>query len=493
MTEDSKMPWELPGYGDIVSTERVGDELAIAFANEDVVHVHPSQLGIPWHEFTVQMDPDEGFTVQFGSTESEIRSVDWVQIRAATDPRFAQEMRRRDADQSRRLGLRLRALREDRGLNQRDLASLVGMSSPQLSKIESGTLDLRVSTVQALLRAMDSSFSDIAGPDALEVSQRTLRKRAVQAGVGRDLIERLLASAPRTAVPRLLSTAFGWTPEALMNGVPETPRLELGVRFKTAQANAPTESPIVNLARVASELVKRNAALGPFLGVTDDPRAIRPLASDQNGRVSLDSLLDWTWRRGIAVVPLVGKGAFCAAVWTVDDAPVVVLKEVRESAVFWLFDLAHELGHVALGHVSTEGIVDVDSPQPEASTDPNSDSEEREASRFATQLLLGEPERLLTDIRAETRGNYLRFKNAVAKVAIQHNVSPGLLGMVAAFEMTDIGEPKDRWGSATNLAVDDGSGRAVAVNALATRLRLAEMSELDDQLLRATVIAQVTT
>ena len=68
--------------------------------------------------------------------------------------------------------------REDRGLSQRDLAELVGMTPPQLSKIEGGYSDLRVSTVQTLLRAVGASFADIAGPDALEFSQKSLRSRA---------------------------------------------------------------------------------------------------------------------------------------------------------------------------------------------------------------------------------------------------------------------------------------------------------------------------
>ena len=87
----------------------------------------------------------------------------------------------------RRIGRRLRALREDRGLSQKDLAALVGMSGPQLSKIEKGTSDLRFSTVQTLLRAMGATLEDISGPGALERSQKAIRSRTEAHGVGRDL------------------------------------------------------------------------------------------------------------------------------------------------------------------------------------------------------------------------------------------------------------------------------------------------------------------
>src|SRR5581483_9757130 len=167
-------PWEHAGYSDIVAAARQDRDIAVEFANGDVVRVPAATFGITDPEFDVEPGPDEGLNVRVSTSDGRAIDITWTQIRAADDPHFSHELRRRDADQSRRIGLRLKALREDRNLNQRDLAGLVGMSAPQLSKIESGKSDLRVSTVQSLLRAMGAELSDLAGPDALEVSRKAL-------------------------------------------------------------------------------------------------------------------------------------------------------------------------------------------------------------------------------------------------------------------------------------------------------------------------------
>jgi hypothetical protein len=117
------------------------------------------------------------------------------------------------------------------------------------------------------------------------------------------------------------------------------------------------------------------------------------------------------------------------------------------------------------------------------------DAQEQEANAYALELLVGDHATLVEAVRRESRGNYLRFKDAVATVAKQGNVSPGLLGMVAAYELTEIGQAKDRWGSATNLAGPDGEGRGQVQAALIARLNTRGMAEEDASLLSAAVLS----
>jgi hypothetical protein len=181
---------------------------------------------------------------------------------------------------------------------------------------------------------------------------------------------------------------------------------------------------------------------------------------------------------------MAGRGGFAAAVWLIESAPVIVVKEARNLEVFWLFDLAHELGHIGRGHIGGDGLVDLISPTAlEAS-----DEQEREANAFALELLIPQHEFLLEEVRRETRGNYLRFKNAVADTAVRHGLNPGLLGMVAAHELTEVGEHKDRWGSATNLAKLEGTGRDVTRAEAEPRLNLDKLDELDAALIREAVL-----
>ncbi len=487
MSEQRQAPWEQVGYSDIVVAVRQGKDVAVEFANGDVVRVPATTFGMSDKEFDVGPGPDEGLTLRLTGGDGRTVDITWTQIRSAHDPRFAQELRHRDTDQSRRIGLRLRALREDRNLNQRELAGLVGMSAPQLSKIESGKSDLRVSTVQTLLRTMGAQLSDLAGPDALEVSRKTLRKRAEQAGVSTDVIERLLTVSSRKELVETLSRAFGWPPRGIVEGVLQTPKLNVAVRLKAHHLGEPSESPLIHLGYEVAKVVRSRSLAPAYQAPPSDPGTIREQAMDETGRVTLSSLLSWMWLQGIPTVPLLGRRGFSAAVWSVEGVPVVVLKEARDLAVFWLFDLAHELGHIVKGHVQEGAIVDVDSPHPHSSTD----NDEEAASTFALDLLLPGHLQLLADVRAEARGSYLRFKSAVETVASRAGISAGLLGMVAAYELSDIGEDKDRWGSASNLAKADGRGRPVAEAVITRFLSAGEMPEIDAALIRAAVITDL--
>jgi hypothetical protein len=209
---------------------------------------------------------------------------------------------------------------------------------------------------------------------------------------------------------------------------------------------------------------------------------------DPSGKLTLASMVEWVWDHGVSVIPLHGKGGFYAAVLTVGGNPAVVLKETRDHTAYWLFDLAHELGHIALGHVHDEGLVDVDALSPAEVA--RGDDQERAANEYALELLLGDADRLIEQVRRATQGSYLRFKGAVVTVAREANVNAGLLGVVAAKALDDIGEPKDRWGSANNLSLADGPPRPVVRGALERRLKPEIEPELDRLLLSATVFSE---
>jgi len=187
---------------------------------------------------------------------------------------------------------------------------------------------------------------------------------------------------------------------------------------------------------------------------------------------------------------MAGRGDFSAAVWDGSVRPVVVLKESRELAVYWLFDLAHELGHLALGHVGQTGLIDVDSPAPRGDF---TDSTEQMANDFALEILLPNHVELLQEVRREARGSHLRFKGAVASVADAAQVSPGLLGMIAAYALTEVGQDKDRWGSATNLARPDGGGREQVQEVARKFLSPSHLDPVDVVLIRQLVLGAAGT
>lgn len=70
----------------------------------------------------------------------------------------------------RRVGRRLRSLRKGRGLTLADVNRLTGVTVSQLSLIENGRVDPRLSTLQRVLGAYGGDLSDLAVAEPLTVS-----------------------------------------------------------------------------------------------------------------------------------------------------------------------------------------------------------------------------------------------------------------------------------------------------------------------------------
>jgi hypothetical protein len=106
--------------------------------------------------------------------------------------------------------------------------------------------------------------------------------------------------------------------------------------------------------------------------------------------VNLSNLVDYCWSLGVPVVHL---ASFLTArqpdgmAVTVCGRPVIVLCKKAKAPAWLLFILAHELGHIALGHIPDNGIL-IDE-----NIDTNErDDEEMTANAFAIELLTGDKE-----------------------------------------------------------------------------------------------------
>jgi XRE family transcriptional regulator, regulator of sulfur utilization len=60
-----------------------------------------------------------------------------------------------------RLGRRLSALREARGLSQTQLADMAGVGRAHLSQIENGRVAARIDTLKAITQALELSLSEL--------------------------------------------------------------------------------------------------------------------------------------------------------------------------------------------------------------------------------------------------------------------------------------------------------------------------------------------
>lgn len=96
---------------------------------------------------------------------------------------------------------------------------------------------------------------------------------------------------------------------------------------------------------------------------------------------------------------------------SLNGRPSIVLSSKRASG-FLLFHLAHELGHIALGHVSQNGAI-VDDEINESDSDIGRDPQEIEADRFAIELLTGNANERITL-------SQMIKAPALAKLAVQY-------------------------------------------------------------------------
>ncbi len=405
-------------------------------------------------------------------------------IRAISDPAFAREIRDRDAEEARRVGRRLRALRERRGLSQKDVAKSLGMKAPQLAKIESGEQDLRLSTLRSVLRVLGASFEDIVGPDAQELSLTDLAK-AVNAPEG--LLRAVAQKVEPRDVAAQIARGFKWELAEVLTGAPKSPSLGIQMAFKATRESERRQSPVERLARTISEISAATAEIAKVDLPADAATLREAVLAGGEREITLGDLTSWAWEHGIVVAPMGAGPGFEAVAWYVGKRPVVVLRLKRDFAAQWLFTLAHEIGHLALGHVSgSSGVIDITEPGKVVN-----DTQEDEANEFAKDLLAPNSDELFAEIRSRmptSRAEQKKaFKGTMVSVAKAANLDPALFGFLAAFAMRDIAEDNDRWGSATNLAKGT-AGRSLICEAYLHQIDLNRLDTYDAALVRAVVL-----
>ncbi|AVH68275.1 ImmA/IrrE family metallo-endopeptidase [Nostoc sp. 'Peltigera membranacea cyanobiont' N6] len=110
--------------------------------------------------------------------------------------------------------------------------------------------------------------------------------------------------------------------------------------------------------------------------------------------INLISLLEYCWSKGIAVgyfhhYPKNTK-KFAGLIQWQFSSPVIILSSKHKYSAAFAFDLAHELGHLVLGHLKEGILID-------EKIELDYDEEENQANKFATQLLLNGCDNCLGD------------------------------------------------------------------------------------------------
>lgn len=179
---------------------------------------------------------------------------------------------------------------------------------------------------------------------------------------------------------------------------------------------------------VGRSLIDATVRQGDLVGL---PAAdLRNILLDM-GNPDLPGLLTVCWAFGVPVVhlrvwPLAQKAMHAMVVGQRGRHAIMFSREASYPAMV-AFTLAHEIGHIALGHVPADDIL-VDAEDPAGTAD--HDEEETAADRYALEVLLGDPD---PDIRLNHETfNHAMLAEVVMRAGPQHGIDPGTLALAVA-------------------------------------------------------------
>lgn len=185
------------------------------------------------------------------------------------------------------------------------------------------------------------------------------------------------------------------------------------------------------LAKTALHAVKPS-----YRTLSSDPLVVREncLNNSTETLVSFESLLELCWNHGIPVLFLnylpKGSKKVTGMAVSINDRPAIILGFNHRQSARQLFVLAHELGHVLLGHIGPDSVlldeelVEVQGNL-EGSPEVLKDQQELEADSFALRLIRG-----LIDDPIEEIGSPKSSAALLARtipVAKRHRIDPGHL------------------------------------------------------------------
>jgi hypothetical protein len=203
-----------------------------------------------------------------------------------------------------------------------------------------------------------------------------------------------------------------------------------------------------SLAQRVAELMSY-ACVPEYQGSIPSIAAIRDPILSRQSYVDLNSVLDFCWSWGIPVVHFSdfpknqSSRKFDGMVAWCDGRPVIVIAKNQRPTAWLLFILAHELGHIAKGHLDGGSLVDME-------IDPESqDSEELEANEFAVELLLGKPDMSYFSLKNLNATDLTVFASLASK---RDRVDPGVVTLnytwLKSLEATSREEKNQYWRTA---------------------------------------------
>ena len=232
-----------------------------------------------------------------------------------------------------------------------------------------------------------------------------------------------------------LARRLGLDPRSLIDPAAEPSFLWRGGRFKRLAAESQREQwAISSFGTTVGRLLLQASADGEPSLLARGPGLLRGAILDAGSPfVSLEDLLALAWAAGVAVAhlrvfPLDQKRMAAMSVRPDRRSAILLAKDAKYPAPIEFY-LAHELGHIALGHIAAGGlVVDLEEAVPRLEL---TDREERAADGYAIELLTGTPG--LTVEPFEKPGLGSEIARTVLAAAGRERIEPGILAQLYGF------------------------------------------------------------
>lgn len=203
----------------------------------------------------------------------------------------------------------------------------------------------------------------------------------------------------RAMASMLLARRLNLDPTTLLDDEVPVGFLHTGVsKFKHMRlADGARRDALVGFATGVGRILLSMAEDAPIHVVPANPLKLRKALISGRPFVSFGDVITACWSLGVPVLhlrvfPAQTKGVTAIAVKLGDQHAILVARESGFDAQY-MFHVAHELGHIALGHLGEGGaIVDADPNDPANKREELvDDEEERSADAYAQALLTGSP------------------------------------------------------------------------------------------------------
>jgi Zn-dependent peptidase ImmA (M78 family) len=288
------------------------------------------------------------------------------------------------------------------------------------------------------------------------------------------------SSSARAELAFTVARGFGLDPASLMGEGNPSFLWRAEARFKHRANEDDLElAGITSFGRSVAAVLISATPEGPALPTTSAAGLRKRILATGRPYVDLGDLLALCWTVGIPVAYLRvfpwqrKRMAAMAAVVTTRSAILLAKDASYPPAI--AFYVAHELGHLLLGHLSVDRMI-IDLGDPGVGITPGDDEEEQQADAFALELLTGDPRPQVAVEGASA--NATRLAHAATEASAERHVEPGVIAQLFGYATSN-------WEVATGaLKVLYGEGRPVWVDVNAVARRSLDLELLPDESMR---------